>query len=59
MLSYKFYGDCLGLSPDIYGHNSHGDYIQSDIQFAQMVKEDFRLVNDESDFIPEDFYMVL
>ena len=32
-------GDCIGLGPS-YG--KPGNYIQSDIQFAQQVRDDFR-----------------
>lgn len=38
--SYDFFGDCIGLSPQIYGNV--GPYVQSDMQFAQQVVEDIR-----------------
>lgn len=38
--SYDFFGDCIGLSPKVYGNT--GPYVQSDMQFAQQVVEDFR-----------------
>ena len=37
---YLTFGDCIGLSPIIFG--KEGAYVQSDIQFAQQVRDDFR-----------------
>ena len=37
---FKMFGDCIGLSPIIFG--KEGPYIQSDIQFAQQIRDDFR-----------------
>lgn len=34
---YEEFGNCLALSPDIYG--KEGRYYQSDVQFAQQVVE--------------------
>ena len=41
--SYKMFGDCLALSPQIFG--TPGAYITSDIQFAQLMQDEFRMLN--------------
>lgn len=42
--SYEYFGDCLGLSPVIFG--KEGDYVQSDMQYVQQVRDDIREYSD-------------
>ena len=44
MHSYDFFGDCIGLSPIVFG--TEGQYVQSDMQFAQQVQDDIRNYSD-------------
>ena len=38
--SFDVFGDCIGLSPIIFG--KEGPYVQSDMQYAQQVQVDIR-----------------
>jgi len=39
--SFEFYGDCLALSPVIFG--TPGPYVTSDMQYVQQLVEDIRM----------------
>lgn len=40
---YEYYGDCIGLSQEVYG--TPGPYVMSDSQFALNMVKDWRLFN--------------
>jgi len=47
MHMFDFFGDCIGLSPIIFGEEDA--YVQSDMQFAQQVQEEIREYSDHLD----------